>query len=104
MANKFTGINAAKRLEKAESEPTIEKATETPAKAAETAKKVGRPTGKKSNSDFRQITAYVRKDTVRNIKKLLLERDELKYTKMDFSDVIEEGLIRWIENEKRHRL
>lgn len=102
MANKFTGINAAKRLEKAQSEPT----TTTPAVASvetlEMPKKVGRPQGKKSSDDFRQITAYVRKDTVRDIKKLLIERDEIGLEKLDFSGVIEEGLILWIEHEKRH--
>ncbi len=102
MANKFTSMNAAKRLEKAEAEPIIERKTETPLNGTHAPKKVGRPQGKKSSDDFRQITAYVRKETVRDIKKLLIERDEIGLPKLDFSNVIEEALVHWIEHEKRH--
>src|SRR4051812_4010629 len=104
MANKFTGIGGTKKLKRTESEQSIAKALEPPTELLQTSNNVRRPNGKKSGDDFRQITAYVRKDTLREIKNLLLEREEIGLDKLDFSDVIEEGLERWIEHEKRYRL
>ena len=46
--------------------------------------------GKRSNEEYRQVSAYVRKDTHRKVKMALLE-DEL-----EFSELVEELLRGWL--------
>jgi hypothetical protein len=56
----------------------------------------GRPPGKRSDPDFQQITAYVRRDTHQAVKLALLRRGEQR----DFSDLVEELLGRWVSHHK----
>ena len=58
--------------------------------------KKGRPKGKRSNPDFEQVTAYVRKDTYRQTKITLLNRED----KLDFSDLVEQLLTEWLSTQK----
>ncbi|MTF40321.1 hypothetical protein GGC33_15485 [Cyanobacterium aponinum 0216] len=58
--------------------------------------KKGRPKGKRSNPDFEQVTAYVRKDTYRQTKIALLNRED----KLDFSDLVEQLLNEWLSTQK----
>jgi uncharacterized Rmd1/YagE family protein len=58
-----------------------------------TAPRRGRPNGKRSNAEFQQVTAYVRRDTYRKVSIKLLDREN----KGEFSALIEELLKKWIE-------
>jgi hypothetical protein len=50
----------------------------------------GVPGGKRSNARYRQVSAYVRKDTHRKVKMALLEDDR------EFSELVEELLGGWL--------
>lgn len=55
----------------------------------------GRPrTGKRSDPDYEQTTAYVRRDTYRDIKIALLQEDQAR----DYSDLVEELLEQWLRS------
>lgn len=58
-----------------------------------TAKRRGRPTGKRSDPDFEQTTAYIRKDTHRSVKIALLEEGEGR----EYSELVEELLSKWLK-------
>ena len=60
------------------------------------AKKKGRPKGKRSNPDFEQVTAYLRKETYRQTKIALLEQSQLT----DFSELVEQLLTEWLNSQK----
>lgn len=49
--------------------------------------------GKRTNPDFKQVGAYVRKDTYLQIQKLLLEQPD-----RDFSDLVQELLSTYLDN------
>ncbi len=48
--------------------------------------------GKRSNDEYRQVSAYIRKDTHRKAKMALLEEDR------EFSELVEELLKGWLES------
>lgn len=50
------------------------------------------PTGKRSNPDFEQVTAYIRRDTNLQTKIALLQEGDTR----DFSDLVEELLQAWL--------
>jgi hypothetical protein len=54
---------------------------------------VGRPRGKRSNPDYEQISAYLRKETYRAAKIKLLETSDER----DISEVLEELLAAWVQ-------
>ena len=51
-------------------------------------------TGKRTDPDFKQVGAYIRKDTYLKIQRLLLERPN-----QDFSDLVEELLTDYLNNQ-----
>jgi hypothetical protein len=55
-------------------------------------KRRGRPSGKRSDPDFIQITAYIRKNTLTSVKLKLLKQGE----KQDVSELIETLLSEWL--------
>lgn len=59
---------------------------------AATRKKRGRPSGKRSDSEFNQVTAYIRKDTHLGVQMLLLKEGKVR----DFSELVEDLLAKWI--------
>lgn len=61
-----------------------------------TARRRGRPTGKRSDPDFEQTTAYIRKDTHRSVKIALLEEGEGR----EYSELVEELLSKWLKARK----
>ncbi len=63
-------------------------------KPVETPKKRGRPRGKRSDSEYNQVTAYIRADTHLSVQKLLLEDGKKK----DFSELVEELLAKWVKS------
>ena len=46
--------------------------------------------GKRSNPDYEQVTAYIRRDTHRSVKRALLDKEQ------DFSDLVESLLVQWL--------
>ncbi len=48
--------------------------------------------GKRSNDEYRQVSAYIRKDTHRRAKMALLEEDR------EFSELVEELLKGWLDS------
>jgi hypothetical protein len=72
-----------------------------PDRSAETietpiAKKMGRPTGKRSNPNFTQVTAYIHSQTYRDVKVALLLGEE----RQEFSELIEDLLGEWLNTQK----
>lgn len=53
----------------------------------------GRPNGKRSNSEFQQVTAYIRRDTYRRVSIKLIDQE----VKGEFSELIEELLQEWLD-------
>ncbi len=53
-------------------------------------KKLGRPTAKRSNPEFRQVTCYVRKDTYKSVRARLLVDER------EFSELVQELLDSWL--------
>lgn len=59
-----------------------------------TAKAVGRPkTGKRSNDDYRQVSAWVRKDTYTRVQ----DRLYVKEDRREFSDLLQTLLEDWLK-------
>lgn len=56
------------------------------------AKQKGRPRGKRSDPDYEQVTAYVRRETYRKTKIALLQRGDQR----EFSDLVEALLNEWL--------
>ncbi|MBE9015828.1 hypothetical protein C7Y66_10935 [Chroococcidiopsis sp. CCALA 051] len=54
--------------------------------------KRGRPKGKRSHPDYEQVTAYIRKETHRDIKIALLSEGDGR----EFSELIQELLEQWL--------
>jgi hypothetical protein len=66
------------------------------AKTAAPIKSEKRVAGKSSNPDFTQVLTYVRRDTHNRVKAALIFDEQ----KRDLSDLVEELLAGWIENQK----
>jgi hypothetical protein len=56
----------------------------------------GRPSGKRSDPDFVQTTAYVRGDTYRDVRIALLQEGEGR----EYSELVEELLSEWLKKRK----
>lgn len=59
----------------------------------------GRPPGKRSNPAYKQLTCFVREETLWNIKELLLQEQRDTGTKRDISDVVEQLLSTYAGDE-----
>ena len=59
-------------------------------------KKRGRPAAKRSDPDFLQVTAYIRKETHRRTKIRLLEEGQGR----EFSELVEVMLEEWLGRKK----
>jgi hypothetical protein len=59
-------------------------------------KRRGRPTGKRSDPDYEQTTAYIRKETHRNVKIALLQEGEGR----EYSELVEDLLSGWLKARK----
>lgn len=73
--------------------PGIQKAKSGP--FSPKSKKRGRPPGKRSNPGYTQITAYVRTQTINDVKVELIKRG----AKKDASELIEELLSAWLRRD-----
>ena len=83
--SKFRGlIDAANSRESTAAEPVV-----MPTKPAGR----GRPRGKRSNPDFDQVTAYIRKHTHQDVKIALLQEGRGR----EFSELVEDLLAKWLK-------
>jgi hypothetical protein len=94
MASKFKGI-----LEHAKDREPAAVADEppppSPAPPVAPTRKPGRPaTGKRSDADYVQTTAYIHKDTHREVKIALLKSGD----DQDFSELVDSLLIQWLKS------
>ena len=58
-------------------------------------KRMGRPRGKASDPDWRQVTVYLRRITHTAARKRLLDEDG------DFSDLVQDLLTKWLGTARR---
>jgi hypothetical protein len=79
-----TQAAAGKSTSSARKEPPVE------------SKRRGRPRGKRSDPDFDQTTAYIRKDTYKAVRIALLEEGEGR----EYSELVEEVLSDWLKKRK----
>jgi hypothetical protein len=96
MSSKFKGIldRAKQRDAEPESEVLEVTAPPSPAPVADPiAKKRGRPSGKRSDTEYVQTTAYIHKDTHRNVKIALLKSG----ADQDFSELVDSLLADWLK-------
>lgn len=88
--SKFKDIFKAAKEREAIEETTTP--TEPPTKQP---KRKGRPKGKRSNPDYEQVTAYIKKETYRQIRIALLQQSDAK----DFSELIEQLLDEYLRTQ-----
>jgi hypothetical protein len=69
---------------------------ETPVPAETKPQKSGRPRGKRSNPDYEQVTAYIKRETYRNTKIALLQQGN----NQEFSELVEQLLSEWLSTQK----
>ncbi|NWF58982.1 MAG: hypothetical protein HXY43_06655 [Fischerella sp.] len=74
-----------------ETQPTAEPK---PTHQTEVEPKRGRPKGKRSDPDYEQVTAYIRKETHTAVKIELLKEGE----KREFSELVQELLDEWVKS------
>ena len=72
--------------------PSAETETQSP--------KRGRPKGKRSDPDYEQVTAYIKKETYRSTKIALLQQGEVQ----DFSLLVEQLLAEWLSTQNSKNL
>ena len=90
--NKFAAILKPARDPEA---VTGESAAETRLPASTAAlRPVGRPTGKRTDPDYQQVTAYIRQQTHQRVKIALLQDGDGQ----EFSELVEELLGLWLES------
>jgi uncharacterized Rmd1/YagE family protein len=109
MKNRFAGLKTAKTLQNSadviKPETTVKPSQrgvnkqETSIQSNTTnsleARRRGRPNGKRSNENFRQVTAYVGKETYKQTKMKLLAADN----QQEFSELIDDLLVRWLQEK-----
>lgn len=96
--NRFTNLRKAKPTAEGQ-QPTIEPKEElgfdsTLNLAVIDAPRRGRPRAKRSSDDFAQATAYVKKETYRAVKHLLLDQ------RKEYSVLVQELLDEWLQKQK----
>jgi hypothetical protein len=103
--NRFDGLKDVKALQKSDSTPMPEKETKASrngSKRQETINQMdietprrGRPLGKRTNKDFRQVTAYIGTETYKQTKMKLLAND----SRQEFSELVDELLKKWLREK-----
>ena len=69
---------------------------ETPVPTEPKPQKSGRPRGKRSNPDYAQVTAYIKRETYKNTKIALLQQGN----NQEFSELVELLLSEWLSTQK----
>ncbi len=101
--SKFRGVlDAARGREQEEKDApasgarkeTRKRASASPPAPAAVKRGRGRPTGKRSDPDFEQVTSYIRKQTYADVKIELIKEGQ----KREFSELVEELLSKWLKS------
>jgi hypothetical protein len=99
--NRFSGLSAMKTLQNSEALEGTKKDAQSAIVEPKTipennndnkTPRRGRPHGKRSDENFRQVTAYINKDTYKRTKMKLLADDN----RQEFSELIDSLLLRWL--------
>jgi uncharacterized Rmd1/YagE family protein len=101
--HRFDTFKDVKKLQESETTPTQEKERKARQKGSKMQENIiqaeietprrGRPNGKRSNKDFRQVTAYVGTETYKRTKMKLLSND----SKQEFSELVDVLLNKWLK-------
>jgi hypothetical protein len=93
--SKFKSIISAAKSKESFTLPTAEaeQPSNQEAVAQGESKKRGRPKGKRSDPDYEQVTAYIRKTTHTSVKIALLQENQGR----EFSELVEELLNQWLK-------
>ena len=94
--NAFRRIFEAAGKTESETPPQPESSSEPNSEPEPEAKQRGRPRGKKSDPEYVSAIAYIRKKTHLQVKRLLLDKEELG-DKQDFSSLVQDLLDFWVE-------
>jgi uncharacterized Rmd1/YagE family protein len=108
MKNRFAGLKTVKTLQTsvAATKPKVTVKTQQRAvNEQETAvqpngnnievRRRGRPNGKRSNDNFKQVTAYIGRETYKQTKMKLLSADKPQ----EFSELVDYLLVNWLEEK-----
>ncbi len=102
--SKFRGVLDAARGREQEEEKEVpaatgarkgaqKKASASPPAPAAVKRGRGRPTGKRSDPDFEQVTSYIRRQTYADVKIELIREGQRR----EFSELVEELLAKWLK-------
>jgi hypothetical protein len=75
--------------------PTVQTLKSPNGQVVELSRTRGRPTGKRTDPDYSQVTAYIRKSTHHGVKLRLLQEGQGR----EFSELVEELLAGWLQRE-----
>lgn len=95
--SKFQGLFDATRARPETDQEPAAPAPQQEAAEREPPRSADRPRGKRSDPAYEQISAYVRKHTYRDVKVALL----LHHGGQDVSDLIEELLSAWVQQQNK---
>jgi hypothetical protein len=101
MTSKFAGLLQSVRSEEPKPKAKKEQPRKAALKAAPAAQpsakpQRGRPRAKHSDPSFQQVTAYILKDTHKDVKIALLQQDPPQ----EFSELVQELLTDWLKGRK----
>jgi hypothetical protein len=99
--NRFSGLSEARAAQNQPKEPEQNKvlkepakpATEPPEQSEPETRRRGRPNGKRSNDDYKQVTAYIAMTTYSGTKTRLFQQGN----KQQFSELVDQLLVNWLE-------
>jgi hypothetical protein len=77
-------------------EPVVEPSVTEPSSQSTPIKKMGRPKGKRSDPNYEQVTAYIRRDTHTATKIALLQEGKGR----EFSELIQDLLSEYLRTQK----
>lgn len=94
--SKFQAVLSSREVsDEPQEEEAIDFVVEEVLSVSPPATKMGRPKGKRSNPDYTQVTAYIRQDTYKDIRVLLLQRGDGQ----EFSELVEELLSEHLKTQ-----
>jgi hypothetical protein len=93
--SKFSGLVPASRRGNVSATQKVKVPDTQKSKEAAEAARIGRPPGKRSDAEYRQVTAYIRRETYADARKLLF--DEAR----EFSDLVQDRVAEWVRTRVR---
>ena len=94
--SKFQAVLSSREVsEEPQKEESINFVEEVLPASSPATKMMGRPKGKRSNPDYTQVTAYIRQETYKDIRVLLLQKGDGQ----EFSELVEELLSEHLKTQ-----